>query len=103
MQKPPCDKCRTIYKKKNKPTPCDKCVANKIKLLPENEEAFFIYNLVRNQAIFVGMDGMPVDLNYNAVKMTMDLYNIENQRECFNKVLKVWHAIAAIDRVKRKT
>jgi hypothetical protein len=70
-------------------------------LLPENEEAFFIYNVVRNQAIFAGMDGIPVDLDYKAVKIVMDLYGVENQRECFEKVTKVWHEIAAIDRVKR--
>ena len=32
----------------------------------------------------------------------MDLYEIENQRECFEKVLKAWHCVAEIDRAKRR-
>jgi hypothetical protein len=71
-------------------------------LYPENEDAANVYTQVRNQAIYVGMDGIPVDLNYSAVEFVMNLFGIENQRECFQKVLMVWHHIAELDRLERK-
>jgi len=48
------------------------------------------------------MDAVPIDLNYQSVQFVMDLYGIENQKDCFEKVLKAWHHVAAIDRAKRK-
>lgn len=48
------------------------------------------------------MDAIPVDLDYNAVKVVMDLYKIENQLDCFQRVVKVWHTMAATDRMKQK-
>jgi hypothetical protein len=71
-------------------------------LRPENEDAFFVFGHVSNQAIFAGMNAVPIDLNYPAVKFIMDLYGIKNQRDCFERVLKLWHHVAKIDRAKRK-
>lgn len=62
--------------------PCDVC---KPFLMPENEEAMFIYNKAANQVRVAGM-GDIVGLDYNALKFIMDLYGIGNQRECFEKV-----------------
>jgi hypothetical protein len=47
------------------------------------------------------MDGIPVDLDYKAVKIVMDLESIESQADCFQRVLKMWHHIAELDRLKR--
>lgn len=58
---------------------------------------------MQNQAIFIGMDAIPIDLDYNAVKIVMDLYGIEDQLDCFQRVVKVWHTMAATGRAKRKT
>lgn len=106
MKDPPCDKCREFFKKKPKKPICGgfKCGKGKLlePLLPENEDVFFIFTQVINQAIFAGMDGVPVDLNFQAVKFIMDLYEIGNQRDCFERVLRVWHNIAETDRAKRR-
>lgn len=53
----------------------------------ENENALEIFFLVRNQLI-MGPGG-PVDLNHLAIHAAMDLYQIRNRRECFEKVLKL--------------
>ena len=105
VREPPCEKCEQFYKKRTPKPICGgfKCGKGKVEpLLSEHEDAIFIFGQVRNQAIFVGMEAVPVDLDYNAVKLVMDLYEIENQRECFEKVLRAWHCVAAIDRAKRK-
>jgi len=99
MKKVPCEVCREMKKKHNQKPDCDNCLP---KLFPENEDAIAVYSQVRNQAIYVGMDGIPVDLDYRAVKVVMDMYGIEDQADCFQKVLKAWNHIAATDRLKRK-
>ena len=70
--------------------------------MPENEDAVAVYSQVRSQAIYVGMDGVAVDLDFNALKFVMDLNEIEDQYECFNKVLFVWHHISKINNAERK-
>jgi hypothetical protein len=106
MKDPPCDICRKFFEKKPEKPICGgfKCGKGKLSepLLPENEDAFFVFTKVVNQAVFAGVDGMPVDLNYNAVKFILDLYEIENQQDCFERVLKAWHDIAEINRSKRR-
>ena len=64
--------------------PCITC-----REVPEegNEEALGIFFLVRNQLI-MGSGG-PVDLNHLAVYSAMDLYQVKNRIECFEKVLKL--------------
>jgi hypothetical protein len=32
-----------------------------------------------------------IDLDFNAVKVAMDLYQVKNQRECFEKVRATFH------------
>ena len=71
-------------------------------VLPENEDAVAVYTKVHSQAIYVGMDGIAVDLDFNAVKFVMELLDVENPVDCFNKVHKVWHHINTMDNIKRK-
>lgn len=61
-----------------------------------------MFGHVRNQAVYGGVDAVPIDLKYESVKFIMDMYEIDSQRDCFEKVLKAWHHVAAIDRSKRK-
>lgn len=44
-----------------------------------------IYLVTRDQLI-MGMNG-PVALNHEAVHRAMELYEVENKRQCFEKVL----------------
>jgi hypothetical protein len=46
--------------------------------------------MCRGQIILTGM-GEVVDLNFQAVKIVMDLYEVEDQQECFYKVYKTFH------------
>ena len=70
---PPCDDCRPVS-------------------LKNNEEAVAIYGIVCNQVKVAGM-GDVIDLDYNAIKMIMDLYEVTNQRECFEKVITIFRLV----------
>jgi hypothetical protein len=65
--------------------PCDGCMVD---LAEENEDAARIFQIVRGQVRtrFNGQHDDVIDLDFNAVKMAMDLYQIHNQREVFEKV-----------------
>jgi len=89
---PDCEGCRIASELEGKEyPPCDTC---KPILLPVNRDALQVYSLVSNQIIVGGM-GDIIGLNYNAVKFVMDLYNIENQRDCFERVVCVFNKILA--------
>ena len=68
---------------KRKEPPCEKCMPE---IMPENKEAFEIYAIVCNQMIVSGM-GDPIDINFASLKIVMDLFSIENQLECFKRVV----------------
>ena len=69
--------------------PCEKC---RVELKKDNEQAAFIYRAVRQQIITFhnGQHDIVVDLDYPAVKMVMDLYRVQDQRECFEKVVRTF-------------
>ena len=90
MEKPPCDVCRALMKEKGKEPNCADCVP---KLLPENEEAAQIYFLVSDQLIIAGMSGAIIGINHLAIHKAMELYNIEDKRRCFEKVIKVFREV----------
>lgn len=58
--------------------------------MPENAEAANIFMLTKNQVITAGM-GSVIDINIQAVKIMMDLYEIRNQRDCMDKVRTLFH------------
>jgi hypothetical protein len=70
--------------------------------MPENEDAIAVYSQVHSQAIYVGMDGVAVDLDFNAIQFIMDLTEIEDRRDCFYKVLKMWHHINRMNNKERQ-
>jgi hypothetical protein len=98
-KKPPCEVCRHFAKKNKEELDCRNCKYDTVKLYPENEEAFFIYSTVQNQAIFA--QTVPVDLNYESLFRVMDLYEVDNKKVCFEKVVKLWHKIASLERLKK--
>ena len=57
-------------------------------LMPENEDIIKVYLAVRGQVI-TGFAGV-IDINYLAVKMLMDLYEIKNQKQCFEGVIDLF-------------
>lgn len=80
-----CDQCKQIYSGRKPPQepPCDVCRTD---LDPVNEDAGMVFMLTRGQ-IIPGYEGRPVDINIVAVRAVMDIYGIENQQDCLNKVL----------------
>lgn len=54
-------------------------------LLPENEEAFLVWSLARNQVV-VDM-GNVITLDFNALRFIMDLYDVQDRRRCFEGVM----------------
>ena len=82
-----CDQCRQMYAERKPPglPDCGKlCPVEARVLKEENEDAARIYMVARGQVIVAG--DQVIDLNYVAVKTVMDLYGVERQRECFEKV-----------------
>lgn len=84
FEKPPCGRCQTLKGDKFDPADCIKCVPT---AFDENEDALMIYPIVADQYI-VGMSGV-IAINHEAVHRAMDLYEIEDKRTCFEKVLKL--------------
>lgn len=95
----PCDKCRKFWEKRKKEPDCDSCIPP---ILPENENAFEVYELVKRQAIYVGMNGVPVELDFKALAFTMQMLGVDDRPGCFVKVRKIWHHILSLDQLKRE-
>ena len=55
--------------------------------MAENEDAWNIFNINRHQLIAAGMDGTIIDINHIPIYSAMGLYEIEDKRQCFEKVL----------------
>lgn len=76
--------------KRGKPTPCEQCLPE---MMPENLDAWKIYMIVSGQLI-MGPGG-PVDLDHNAIHHAMNLYGIENKRDCFERVMTLGRHLIA--------
>jgi len=63
----------------------------RVDLLEENEEAATIYMITRGQVVTMGEHGIAIDINISAVKAAMDIYGVADQRECLQKVMKLFH------------
>lgn len=75
----------------NKEPNCDECIP---KVMPENKEVFDLFIMVRNQHIM--SFGGPIDLNFNSLKVAMEAMGIENTKETFNRVHKLYHTSLAL-------
>lgn len=90
MNKPSCETCRTIYKKRKVEPPCDTC---KEVLLIENEEALKVYLASKDQLIIAQMTGKIIDIDNKAIKVAMDIYKVKDQARCFDKVRAMFHKL----------
>lgn len=54
---------------------------------------------VRGQIITApaGKERMILTLSIPAIKTVMDLYGVENQRECMERVMALWHHFQGLD------
>lgn len=87
-----CDSCREIYTSRTppEPPPCKGC---RVDLLEENAEVASVFIQCRGQLIIT--QGQIIDLSIPAVKIVMDLMGVEDQRECLNRVMRLFHQINA--------
>lgn len=72
---------------RGKSPPCDTCY---VELMPENEQTFYTYGLVRNQINITGM-GDVIGLDYNSVISTIKLYDIANPRQIFEDIIYLFN------------
>lgn len=61
-------------------------------MLESNQEAISLYGLVAGQVIVAGM-GEAIGLNFVAVKVVLDLYEVSDQRDCFERILHIYRRI----------
>jgi hypothetical protein len=70
-------------------------------LLPENEEIIQVYVTVRNQVVTAGM-GEVVDIHFPSLQWVMDLYEVVDQKRCFEKVLHIFHEKLQVQRLQNQ-
>ena len=85
-EKPPCEQCQEIHASRDEEPPCADCLPE---LMPENHEVARVYLLVQNQIL--ATMGQVIDLNIPAIKTVMDIYEIEDQKTCLERVMKLFH------------
>lgn len=79
----------------NKIPKCNECGPQ---LMPDNQEIFDLFMMVRNQHIM--SFGGPVDLNLNSIEFAMETLGIKNTKETFGKVYSLYHISLKIMREK---
>jgi len=93
--KPPCARCQQLKGERFDPEDCKVCVPDS---LPENEDAHRIFWAVRKQYI-MSWNG-PIDINHEAIHKAMDLYEIKDKKDCFEKVTAIAEHIITMMREK---
>jgi hypothetical protein len=93
---PDCPACAVLGKKaKEGLSACETC---RVKLLEENRDAAQVYMLVKRQVVTAGEAHEIIDLDYQAVKIIMNLYRIKNQRQIFEQVCRTFHHFLSKER-----
>ena len=71
----------------------DACLECRVDLLPENFEAARLYQLCRRQirTFHNGQSDKELDLDFTAVKTVMDLYEVKDQRRCFDLITRTYY------------
>jgi len=88
-QKPECKACRHIWSIRGELPPCETC---RVVLFDNNIDAAEVYLAVRNQYITMPIQKgntvvhKVIDLDIKAVKAAMDIYNVVDQKTCFEQV-----------------
>ncbi len=81
---PQCEGCREMYGDRTPPEkpPCYTCEPE---FFEENAEAVKLFYLVKNQYII--LESGPIDIMHEPIHSVMNLYEVRNKRECFEKIL----------------
>ncbi len=86
------ESCINAYKVEGREAPCERC---RKQPTAKNQEAVDTYLKVQNQVIVAGM-GDVIALNYASLEFVMNLFGVNNRRECFEKVLIIFNEIRSI-------
>ncbi len=62
-------------------------------IMLENDDVLKVYSITSGQVITAGKSGMIIDLDHNALHRDMDLYEIENKRSVFERVIWLFHEV----------
>lgn len=76
------DGCKNAFHVEGREAPCDTC---RPAVNPHNQDAWRIFQIVQTQVVTAGM-GDVIGVDFNALNFVMELYDIDNRRECFEKV-----------------
>lgn len=69
---------------------CNKCLPP---LLPENEDAIRVFVAVQGQVITAGEKGKVVDIDHSSIHASMVMHKVRDRRDCFDKVVTVFHTL----------
>lgn len=92
-----CIKCREILKSRE--PDCKNC---KPDLLPQNQTALRIWNLVSDQRIYAGADGVSVALVHSALWRIIDEIGVKNKIKMFERILLVFNSVVNFEIEHRK-
>ena len=65
--------------------PCEIC---RVELDSENEQAAWIFALVKNQVVVAG--DQIIDLDFQALKAVIDIYEVQDRKRVFEKVIRTF-------------
>jgi len=85
LERPDCSGCEVIHQRRGTTPPCETCTPP---LMEENVDAVTVYAAVQRQLIVSPM-GEVLDINQLAVHEAMRLFGIQDQKDCFRKVLRL--------------
>lgn len=96
-----CEDCKKARKWFNKEKPTEEeCLLCVPRPLPENVDAVRIWGIVADQRIYAGM-GECAGMNHPAIWQAIEKYEIENEVECFEKVLKCFEHVRLLEKHRK--
>lgn len=89
---PNCPGCKDIYGNRSPPEepPCDTC---RVELSADNQKVAAVYMMCRHQYV-TAEEGRIVGLSIPAIKIMMDLNEVKNQKECLERVIRMFYLFA---------
>ena len=96
-EKPDCDDCQEMYRKKNEIPPCADCMPS---LMPVNVETVRLWALAGSQHI-MGFGG-PVDIDLGTVIKLMELLNTKNKAWVLRRLKNLHNKFLKDDYEKRE-
>lgn len=58
---------------------------------------------MKHQRVYVGMEGQSADLDHKSVWKTIEKFEVDDEKDCFGKVLRIFSHIRSLEDAQRKT